>query len=548
MTSRVASTASPSHRSAAHRQLHGIRSFRSSFGRWRESSIWAASRCSGGSATSNRRDRWPSWRSTCGTSAVSCQAGSGSIRKAGALRGCARPLPSGRRWPCSGGATISSWRGRFARALAAELTAVGISLDYAPVLDIHTNPKNPVIGDRALGEKPDTVAKLGRVIIEELQRAGVAACGKHFPGHGDTATDSHVELPLVEHPPDRLRAVEFVPFKAAIEAGVAFIMTAHVLVHLDRRRAAGDAVAQDREEISSRRARVHGRHRVRRPGNEGDRQHLRAGEAAVAAIAAGCDAVLMCGAGSRARHRAAGGGARGARSCRRGRAALGQAGRGGPRAKSSREGAVPARVAPADARSVEDRDRLRQTPRDFRADGVVRLILHAEATEAALGRQSGGHRACQPVHSRRVRQGHSGAAASRLRAGVRRQRVCQQGGYLSGEGSVRAKAFLEAWRDPSIRALIAVRGGYGSVHLLPYLEKHDLRDLAEGVHRLQRSHDRPLVSDDGLRNRVVSRTDARQAAWARHRGVRSRHVRARADEHGAARRARSAGAGNVLQR
>ncbi len=69
---------------------------------------------------------------------------------------------------------------KFAGALAAELAAVGISLDYAPVLDIHTNPKNPVIGDRALGEKPEIVAKLGRVIIEELQRAGVAACGKAF--------------------------------------------------------------------------------------------------------------------------------------------------------------------------------------------------------------------------------------------------------------------------------------------------------------------------------------------------------------------------------
>src|ERR671914_4337 len=119
---------------------------------------------------------------------------------------------------------------RFAGALAAELAAVGISLDYAPVLDIHTNPKNPVIGDRALGEKPETVAKLGRIIIEELQRTGVAACGKHFPGHGDTAADSHLELPIVEHPPDRLRAVEFLPFKEAINAGVAFIMTAHVLV------------------------------------------------------------------------------------------------------------------------------------------------------------------------------------------------------------------------------------------------------------------------------------------------------------------------------
>jgi len=119
---------------------------------------------------------------------------------------------------------------RFARALASELRAVGISLDYAPVLDVHTNPKNPVIGDRALAESAADVARLGSVIVRALQAGNVAACGKHFPGHGDTSTDSHLELPLVEHPPERLREIEFLPFKAAIEAGVAMIMTAHVLV------------------------------------------------------------------------------------------------------------------------------------------------------------------------------------------------------------------------------------------------------------------------------------------------------------------------------
>src|SRR5213592_3194319 len=119
---------------------------------------------------------------------------------------------------------------RFAKALAAELKAVGITLDYAPVLDVHTNPKNPVIGDRALAEKAADVARLGAAIVRTLQAEGIAACGKHFPGHGDTSTDSHVELPLVEHPPDRLRRVEFLPFRAAIEAGVATIMTAHILV------------------------------------------------------------------------------------------------------------------------------------------------------------------------------------------------------------------------------------------------------------------------------------------------------------------------------
>ena len=119
---------------------------------------------------------------------------------------------------------------RFAAALASELYAVGITLDYAPVLDIHTNPKNPVIGDRALAEDALLVGKLGAAIIRGLQENGVAACGKHFPGHGDTSVDSHVALPIVEHPPDRIRRVECVPFREAIKADVAFIMTAHVLV------------------------------------------------------------------------------------------------------------------------------------------------------------------------------------------------------------------------------------------------------------------------------------------------------------------------------
>lgn len=189
---------------------------------------------------------------------------------------------------------------RFAAALAAELAAVGISLDYAPVLDIHTNPKNPVIGDRALGEKPELVAKLGRVIIEELQRAGVAACGKHFPGHGDTATDSHFELPIVEHAPDRLRAIEFEPFRAAIQANVAFIMTAHVLVtSIDDERPAtlSPRIVQQilREELGFTGVIVSDDLEMKAIENA-----YSAGDAAVSAVAAGCDTVLMCGAGKSA--------------------------------------------------------------------------------------------------------------------------------------------------------------------------------------------------------------------------------------------------------
>jgi beta-N-acetylhexosaminidase len=120
--------------------------------------------------------------------------------------------------------------GDFAAALASELRAVGINLDYTPVLDIHTNAANPVIGDRALGTTAEVVSQFGTALITRLHESGIVACGKHFPGHGDTSTDSHFELPVVEHPPDRLEAIEYAPFRAGIQAGLAAIMTAHVLV------------------------------------------------------------------------------------------------------------------------------------------------------------------------------------------------------------------------------------------------------------------------------------------------------------------------------
>jgi beta-N-acetylhexosaminidase len=125
---------------------------------------------------------------------------------------------------------------RFATALARELRAVGVTFDFAPVLDVLTNAANPAIGDRAISDDAARAAALGAAIITALQADGVAACGKHFPGHGDTSVDSHFELPLVEHGPERLRGVEWVPFRAAIAAGVAAVMTAHVLVRRSTRR------------------------------------------------------------------------------------------------------------------------------------------------------------------------------------------------------------------------------------------------------------------------------------------------------------------------
>ncbi len=183
---------------------------------------------------------------------------------------------------------------RFARALGRELRAVGITLDYAPVLDIHTNPKNPVIGDRALAERAEEVARLGCVIIRTLQSEGVAACGKHFPGHGDTSADSHFELPLVEHPPDRLRAVEFEPFRAAVREQVAFIMTAHVLVPaLDEERPAtlSPAIVQRllREELAFDGVILSDDLEMKAVASRYD-----VPSAAVQAVQAGCDGVLIC--------------------------------------------------------------------------------------------------------------------------------------------------------------------------------------------------------------------------------------------------------------
>jgi len=119
---------------------------------------------------------------------------------------------------------------RVGAALAAELRPCGIGWDMAPVVDVDTNPKNPVIGDRSLGSDPELVGRLGAALIEGLQSGGLAACAKHFPGHGDTDLDSHFELPVLTHPLPRLQEVELPPFRRAVEAGVAAVMTAHVLL------------------------------------------------------------------------------------------------------------------------------------------------------------------------------------------------------------------------------------------------------------------------------------------------------------------------------
>src|SRR5215510_11932728 len=116
-----------------------------------------------------------------------------------------------------------------AATIAIQLRAVWVNMNMAPVLDVNSNPDNPVIGDRAFGTNPDVVCKLGLATAAGLQENKVVACGKHFPGHGDTSVDSHKELPVVEASRERLEAIEFPPFRRAIAQSVASLMTAHVL-------------------------------------------------------------------------------------------------------------------------------------------------------------------------------------------------------------------------------------------------------------------------------------------------------------------------------
>jgi beta-N-acetylhexosaminidase len=113
-----------------------------------------------------------------------------------------------------------------ANAMGTELAAAGVTLNFAPVADVNTNPANPVIGVRSFGSEPALVSRHVAAFVDGLQGAGVAACAKHFPGHGDTSADSHLELPVAEG----VLEDHLAPFRAAIDAGVAAVMTAHIVV------------------------------------------------------------------------------------------------------------------------------------------------------------------------------------------------------------------------------------------------------------------------------------------------------------------------------
>lgn len=177
--------------------------------------------------------------------------------------------------------------------LGREVRAVGFDFDFAPVVDVDTNANNPVIGDRSFSSAPDLVSAMATAVAQGLGDAGVLSCAKHFPGHGDTLEDSHHDLPTLPHDYERLRRVEWPPFAALAKAGVDSVMTAHVVFSaLDPQVPATlskKCLDILRHELGFQRAIISDDLEMKAIA---DRYSVP--EAAVQAIAAGCDTLLVC--------------------------------------------------------------------------------------------------------------------------------------------------------------------------------------------------------------------------------------------------------------
>ena len=181
---------------------------------------------------------------------------------------------------------------RLGKLVARELLACGIDLNYAPVVDVDTNPKNPVIGDRAFAREEARVARLGTAFAKAMESIGVASCAKHYPGHGDTSQDSHKTLPRLAHDLSRLWECELVPFVAAARVGLASVMTAHVLFEaFDRLPAtlSPKALGLLRDEVGFRGACISDDLEM-----AAIVERFGVVDSAALAIAAGCDLILVC--------------------------------------------------------------------------------------------------------------------------------------------------------------------------------------------------------------------------------------------------------------
>lgn len=181
-----------------------------------------------------------------------------------------------------------------ATAMARELRAAGANLDFAPMLDLHIQPESPITRERSFGADPEIVARLGRAFVCGLRAGGVLACAKHFPGHGDTRTDPHLDLPAFSGPLERLETVELIPFAAAIADSVPLIMTAHILLpQIDSERPASLSrrvlTGLLREQMGFRGAII-----ADDLGMGAIARTFSAGQAAVETFAAGADLAMLC--------------------------------------------------------------------------------------------------------------------------------------------------------------------------------------------------------------------------------------------------------------
>ena len=177
-------------------------------------------------------------------------------------------------------------------ALGRELRALGFTMNFAPVLDVDSNPDNPIIGDRSFGRSPGEVIRHGLAFARGLRSGGLLSCGKHFPGHGDTTKDSHVELPEVKKSREELLAVELEPFRAAAASGIDALMSAHVLYPaLDAERPATLS-----RSICTQLLRVDLGFRGLLLSDDLEMKALSSdvGATSVQAVRAGCDALLVC--------------------------------------------------------------------------------------------------------------------------------------------------------------------------------------------------------------------------------------------------------------
>jgi beta-N-acetylhexosaminidase len=184
--------------------------------------------------------------------------------------------------------------GMFGAAVGEELRAAGVDVDFAPVLDVDTNPHNPVIGDRAFSDDPEEAASLGLAFALGLLSKGILPVAKHFPGHGDTSADSHKELPVVRAGRETLRRRELLPFRRAVRAGIPGIMTAHVVYPALDRSLPATLSAKILTGLLRGKMRFGGTIFSDALEMKAISERRGMGEAAVLAVRAGCDVALVC--------------------------------------------------------------------------------------------------------------------------------------------------------------------------------------------------------------------------------------------------------------